>query len=177
MSVPDYPGAFAALREILCRHSARMIVLADTAADYTLATQAMGSNGKPIWFGAVLRKKSAVTYHLYPLYFNPKLQSAIPAELLRRKQGKTCFNFQRPDAALFEMLDELTGQARDNFERHGLLEAGPVSPERLDAMLRAGGEDPQALATLRKEKAARAAARRAATIRKQGGKSRRTRPR
>src|SRR6185369_11425720 len=94
----DFPGAFAALREVLKKHSSGMVVVKDSAVDYTLASPTIGPNKKPMWFGCVLLKKSAVTYHLMPLYFNPKLQAAIPAELLPRKQGKTCFNFQRPDA-------------------------------------------------------------------------------
>ncbi len=75
----DFPGAFAALRKILMRHSAGMIVQSDTPTDYTLVTPAIGPNRKPIWFGAVLSKKSAVTYHLVPLYFNPALEAKVAA--------------------------------------------------------------------------------------------------
>src|SRR5829696_8893056 len=138
----DFPGAFAALREILKKHSADLSVQTDTPAEFTVITRALGTNGQPLWFGCVLSKKSAVTYHLFPLYFNPRLQAAVPAELLPRKQGKTCFNFQKPDAALFAQLDTLTGLGRQAFERHGLMEPGVVPRERFDAALRAGGEDP-----------------------------------
>jgi hypothetical protein len=80
----DFPAAFAALREVLKKHAAGMVVVADTPTDFTVSSPAVAANGKPIWFGCVLLKKSAVTYHLFPLYFNPRLQAAIPAELLRR---------------------------------------------------------------------------------------------
>ncbi len=162
----DYPAAFAALRKILKRHGRGLIVHADTPTDFTLITPAIGPNKKPIWFGAVLLKKSAVTYHLLPLYYNPKLQATIPPELLNRKQGKACLNFQRPDPALFAQLDALTARGREHYERHGLLIPGPVPAERFAAMLRAGGEDPEALAKLRKAKGKQAAAKRAATRRK-----------
>jgi hypothetical protein len=162
----DFPGAFDALREILKRHADGMIVQADTPTEFTVVTRAQAPNGRPMWFGCVSLKKSAVTYHLMPLYFNPKLQAAVPPELLRRKQGKTCFNFQRPDAALFAMLDELTRQGREGFVRHGLLEVGPVSQDRLAAAMRAGGEDPEALARLRRRKGRAAAAKRQSTTRK-----------
>src|SRR6266436_2147195 len=109
----DFPAAFTALREILKKYSDGMIVHADKPGDFTLTTQSIGANKKPIWFGCVLLKKSAVTYHLFPLYFNPKLRATIPPELLPRKQGKTCFNFQRPDDGLFAQLDALTGRARE----------------------------------------------------------------
>lgn len=162
----DSPAAFAALREILKNHSGGMIIQSDEPTDFTVVTRALAPNGRPMWFGCVSLKKSAVTYHLMPLYFNPKLQAAVPPELERRKQGKTCFNFQRPDPALFAMLDELTRRGREGFERQGLLAAGPVAAERLDAALRAGGEDPEAIARRRKSMAKAAAAKRSMTLRK-----------
>jgi hypothetical protein len=135
----DFPAAFAALREIMRKHADGMIVLADTPVDFTLASPATGPNKKPLWFGAVLLKKSAVTYHLMPLYMNPKLQGVVPAELLARKQGKACFNFQRPDAALFAQLGELTRLARETWQRNGFLEPGSIPRERFEAALRTVG--------------------------------------
>lgn len=169
----DFAAAFAQLREIVRRHADGMIVQTDTPDDFTVVTRATAPNGKPMWFAAVLSKKSAVTFHLMPLYFNPALQSAVPVELGRRKQGKTCFNFQRPDAALFDQLDALTRQAREHWQRQGFLEEGPTGSARLNAALRAGGEDPEAIARLRKTKGRQAAAKRKATIAKKGKRSRR----
>ena len=165
----DFPGAFAALRDILSKHSDGMVVQSNTPTDFTVVTRALGPNGKPLWFGCVLLKKSAVTYHLMPLYFNPALEATIAPELLPRKQGKTCFNFQRPDPTLFVAIDELTRRAREQWERRGFLEGGPVAQERLDAALRAGGQDPQALAKLRKSKAKQAAARKSRAMRAKPG--------
>ena len=162
----DFPGAFAALRDILKAHSAGMVVQADTPKEYTVVTRAVLPNKQPMWFGCVRAGKSAVSYHLMALYFNPGLQSAVPPELRPCKQGKTCFNFSRPDAALFGMLDELTRLGRQGFERHGLLEPGPVTQARLDAALRAGGEDPEKLARVRKSMGKQAAAKRGATLEK-----------
>ena len=77
----DFPGAFDALRVILKRHADGMVVQADTPTDFTVICRAIGPNKKPLWFGAVILKKSAVSYHLMPLYFNPKLQAQVPEEL------------------------------------------------------------------------------------------------
>jgi hypothetical protein len=167
----DLNAVFAELREILRKHAAGMTV-ADTAGDFTITSPAVAS-GKPLWFGRVMVTKSAVSYYLFPLYFNPKLQAAIPAELLARKQGKTCFNFRHRDPDLFARLDTLTGEAREAFERHGLLKPGPVAVETMNAALRAGGEDPEALAKLRKSKGKAAARKRAATLKKKNAPSRR----
>lgn len=171
----DYAGAFAALRTILKRHSAGLRVLRDTPTDYTILTPSIGPNGKPIYFGAVMLKKSAVTYHLFPLYFNPKLQSAVAKELLPRKQGKTCFNFKAPDAALFEKLNELTQLAREHFQNARLCDAGEASQGKLEAALQAGGTDLEALARLRKAKGKAAAKKRAATIAKKKAAAKRGR--
>ena len=165
----DFPAAFAALREILKKHADGMIVQTDKPNDFTVLTRGIGPNKKPLWFGAVLSKKSAVTYHLMPLYYNPALQASVPADLLKRKQGKTCFNFQKPDPALFAALDKLTGQSRSAWEKHGFLDEGPIPPERFEAALRATGQDPAAIAKVWKEKAKAAAKKRAATIKKKRG--------
>jgi hypothetical protein len=166
MMPTDFPGAFTALRQILNKHAAGMVVEADTPSAFTVVTPAIGPNKKPLWFGCVMSKKSAVTYHLMPLYYNRKLKAGIGPELLARMQGKTCFNFQRPDPLLFAQLDELTRIGREQWERFGFLEPGPVSPERLAAALTVSGEDPAAIARRRKKVGAQAAAKRAATLRK-----------
>lgn len=139
----DFPAAFAALREILRKHADGMIVLRDAPADFSVVSPASGPNKQPLWFAAVLLKKSAVTYHLMPLYMNPALQAAVPVELLRRKQGKACFNFQRPDAALFAQLDALTAVARASWERGGFLEPGTISRERIEAAVHRAATAPQ----------------------------------
>ncbi len=148
----DFPGAFTALCEILRRHADGLIVHIDKPNDFTVPTPAIGPNKKPIWFGAVLWKKSAVTYHLFPLYFNPKLQAAVPPELMRRKQGKTCFNFQRPDPALFAQLDALTRLGREHFQHAGLLQPGPVAMEALKARTQARCEPPRRQDAKRRKK-------------------------
>lgn len=172
----DFAGAFSELRRILKEHSVGMIAQADTPTDFTVVTQALGPNRKPMWFGAVQWRKSAVTYHLMPLYFNPRLNAKVAPELLARKQGKTCFNFQRPDPNLFAKLSELTRLAREQWESAGFLKSGPVAPEAFTAALRAGGEDPEAIAKLRKAKGKQAAAKRAETIEKQSTRKRTSRP-
>ncbi|HEY2586140.1 MAG TPA: hypothetical protein VGI81_10295 [Tepidisphaeraceae bacterium] len=161
----DFPAAFAELREILRRHADGMLVHADTPTDFTLITPAIGPNKKPIWFGCVQVKKTAVTYHLFPLYMNPALDRSIPPELLARKQGKTCFNFQRPDPELFAKLEALTADARASFARGGFLTPGPLPAEQIQSAFRAAGGDTEALARTRKAKGQAGARKRAATLR------------
>lgn len=160
----DFAGAFKALREILKKHSRGMIVVHDTPAQFMAITRALAPNGKPFSFATILMNKSAVSYHLFPLYFNPVLQAAVPESLRRRMQGKTCFSFQRPEPELFEQLGELTRQGREGYERHGFLEPGKVESQKLAEALQAAGENPEALAALRKKKGREAARKRRETI-------------
>ncbi len=171
----DYPGAFAQLRDILLRHADDMIVQEPSPKKVCVVTKSIGLNKKPIWFGYINTGKSGVSFHLVPLYFNPKLQALVPKELVARKQGLTCFNFQRPDPALFAQLEKLTAIARDHFERAGFLKEGPITPEQMEAVLVAAGEDPKKIARVRKAKAKAAAEKRAKTIKKKAGKKKQSR--
>jgi len=173
----DFPGAFAQLREMLLRHAKGMLVQTPSPTRICVVTKAIGLNKKPVWFGYINTGKSGVSYHLVPLYFNPKLQAQVPKELLARKQGLTCFNFQRPDAALFAHLERLTAVAREHYERAGFLKEGTITPEQMEAVLVAAGEDPKKIARVRKAKAKAAAEKRARTIKKKAGtKKRAARP-
>lgn len=162
----DFDGAFARLRQILVKHGPGMTVLADKPGDYALATKATAPNGKPMWFGAAMAKKSAVTFHVVPLYYNETLKATLSPELLKRMQGKTCFNFQRPDEALFAELDALVARGREQWRRLGFLDPGVIDQAKIDAMLKAGGHDPKAVAREREAKGNAAAAKRAATLKK-----------
>ena len=60
-----------------------------------------------MFFGAVMMFKGYVSYHLMPLYACPELAKTVSSSLKKRMQGKSCFNFRAPDAALFAELSEL----------------------------------------------------------------------
>ena len=162
----DFPAAFAALRDILRKHCEGLIIQADKPTEFLVITPTIGLNKKPFWFGAVMSKKSAVSYHLVPLYYNPKLKAMIPSELGKRLQGKTCFAFQRPDELLFAQLDELTRVARERWKKAGFFEPGQMSQERFDAAMRASGSDPEKIAATRKKRVSVANAKRKATLAK-----------
>jgi len=135
----DFPAVFAALRDILRSHAKHLVVLADTPTEFSVASKATGPSKKPLWFGAGYLKKSAVTYHLMPLYFNPALEERIPETLRVRKQGKACFNFRGTDAALFSQLAELTSYGLKQWQRSGFLEAVQIPRERFEEAARNAG--------------------------------------
>ena len=109
----DFASVFLALKPILARYADRMLVKADTAAEYTLHTKAPSPypqhKGQPMFFGSVRLGKGYVSFHLMPLYMCQVLTDAVPARLKKRMQGKSCFNFKvNPEPELLAELTRLT---------------------------------------------------------------------
>jgi hypothetical protein len=119
MSV-EFEAAFEALKAMLRKHSDKLTVGADTAAVYSLlgriASPFPQHKGKPMWFGEVRLGKAYVSFHLMPLYMNPRLEKAVSVGLKKRKQGKTCFNFKKvPEPQLMIELEQLTAAALEDW--------------------------------------------------------------
>ncbi len=117
----DFGATFAALKKILQRHARRLCVKYDKPGNYYLETRSASFKGRPVFFGAVQIKKSYVGFHLMPVYACPELLKGVSAELKSRMQGKSCFNFIRPDARLFSELSRLTDAGFQKFRTRNLL--------------------------------------------------------
>jgi hypothetical protein len=117
----DFAKAFYGLKLVFAKYEKRLQVTADTREKYYLETRSPSYNGKPLFFGAVLRGRAYVSFHLMPLYWEPSLASGISANLKKRMQGKTCFNFSGPDPALFRELAGLTNRGFALYKRKNLL--------------------------------------------------------
>lgn len=118
----DFQGVFAALKPLLAAHVQRLAVKADTPIEYSLVTQSPSPfpqhKGEPMYFGSVRLGKAYVSYHLMPLYMHPALTGSISAELKKRMQGKSCFNFKsEPEPALLSELKRLTKAGLDEWVR------------------------------------------------------------
>jgi hypothetical protein len=124
-SVPDrandFAKAFHGLKMIFEKYEKHLQVTADTREKYYLETRSPSYNGKPLFFGAVLRGRAYVSFHLMPLYWDASLAKGVSANLKKRMQGKTCFNFSAPDAALFRDLARLTSRGFALYKRKNLL--------------------------------------------------------
>lgn len=110
----EFDAAFMALREIMLRASdgADVVVTKDEPGDLVIRTGAIDPKTKqPGWFGTVTTKKAYVAYHLLPLYSRQELADDISPNLAKRRQGKTCFNFKKPQPNLFDELEALTRMA------------------------------------------------------------------
>ena len=124
-SVPDHADDFAktfhALKMIFAKYEKQLQVTADTREKYYLETRSRSYKGNPLFFGAVIRGRAYVSFHLMPLYWDPSLAKGLSAGLKQRMQGKSCFNFLAPDAPLFRELVRLTSRGFALYKRKNLL--------------------------------------------------------
>ena len=117
----DFAKAFYGLKMVFAKYERYLNVNADTREKYYLETKSPSYNGKPLFFGAVIRGRAYVSFHLMPLYWEPSLAKDISASLKERMQGKSCFNFTAPDATLFRELGKVTARGFALYKRKNLL--------------------------------------------------------
>jgi hypothetical protein len=116
----DFPAAFAALKSVFAKFADRLVVMADTAKEYTLLTKPASPfpqhKGSPMYFGSVRLGKAYVSFHLMPLYMSPVMTKSISPALKKRMQGKTCFNFKAvPEPELIRDLTRLTAAGFEHW--------------------------------------------------------------
>jgi hypothetical protein len=116
-----FAKTFYALKTVFAKYEKHLKVTADTREKYYLETRSPSYKDNPLFFGAVIRGRAYVSFQLMPLYWEPSLAKGISAKLRERLQGKSCFNFVAPDAALFRELGKLTNRGFALYKRKNLL--------------------------------------------------------
>ncbi|MGI8835112.1 MAG: hypothetical protein ACR2H4_00550 [Pyrinomonadaceae bacterium] len=111
----DFDATFLALKEVLKPYERGLVVQDDSENNYCLVTKHIMKNKQPLWFAGVRRGKAYVSYHLIPIYACPELAKGMSADLKKRMQGKSCFNFKKVDAKLFKELAKLTKAGLKRF--------------------------------------------------------------
>mgnify|MGYP000627320248 CR=1 FL=1 len=116
----DFESIFAALRSLYARHEPSCVLLVDTPIEYSLGThEVRAKDNYRTWFGAVQIKNSYVSAHVYPVYTDPELLGDVSDALKQRMQGKSCFNFKKPDVDLFEELGRLIDRGAARYHAQG----------------------------------------------------------
>jgi hypothetical protein len=111
-----FGDTFARLRAILTPYAKHFTVHADTPKAYYLySKESKTQSGSPIAFGGVEIRKNYVSFHLIPIYANPKLRDALSPSLRKRMQGKSCFNFTAVETAHFNELTTVTKKGFTGF--------------------------------------------------------------
>jgi len=117
----DFLDTFNSLKSILKKYENSLRVIADKNDNYNLNAGYDDKRKTDIYFGAVQIKKNYVSFHLMPVYINPKLLEGISPELKKRMQGKSCFNFKVVDKALLADLSELTKKSFEFYKKNKML--------------------------------------------------------
>jgi hypothetical protein len=112
--VADFPAVYRRLKSILEPYGRRMHVSADAPTSYGVDMAPETERDPTTWFGGVRLGKRYVSYYLMPVYVEPSLLDGVSPELMRRMQGKSCFNFTAVDEGLLAELERLT---RTGYER------------------------------------------------------------
>jgi hypothetical protein len=112
----SFQKVFAALKPILTPYARRLAVKDDKPGHYYLETKTAVYKGRPMMFAAIRMGKAYVSFHLLPLYMNPKLKATISPGLQKRMQGKACFNFKEVDAGHIAELKQLTKAGFEQFK-------------------------------------------------------------
>ena len=111
-----FQSTFQALRTLLKPYEKRLNVIKDEPGAYYLASKKSKTRtGSDIWFGGVEIKKNYVSFHLIPVYANPKLRDTLSPALRTRMQGKSCFNFTAIDPAHVKELEAVTKKGFAGF--------------------------------------------------------------
>ena len=106
---------FEGLKKIYQPFAAKMNVTVDTDEQYYLESKKPMFRGKPMCFGMVRMGKGRVSFHMMGLYCFPEMKKKISPELKKRMQGKQCFNFSKPEKALFAELSVLAEESAKRF--------------------------------------------------------------
>ena len=118
MGAEEFAAVEERLRGILVPFSDRLVATKDGPGGYQL--EIPGLEGKPSGYVAGTRVgKRYVSFYLMPVYAWPSLLDGASPELLRRRQGKSCFNFSRVDDALFAELADVTARGIGRYHERG----------------------------------------------------------
>jgi len=119
--MPDLNAVFAELKSLMAPYAARLDTQQDDDRMLYVDTKYIQKNRKPMYFGAVMRKKSYVSFHLMPVYVKPELLNDVSADLKARMHGKSCFNFTEIDKPLFKELAGLTKAGFQSYKEQGFV--------------------------------------------------------
>jgi hypothetical protein len=121
-------ATFDRLAALFAPYRSVLVTKSDAPGDLYLEAPPSASYPNGLFFGAVKIGKRYVSFHLMPVYVHPELLEDISPELRKRMQGKSCFNFTKPDATLFAELAGLTAAGFEAYERDGTI--SPLAARR-----------------------------------------------
>jgi hypothetical protein len=117
----DFRTVTTALEKILRPYEKNLVLASSASTGYSLSTRHVLPNKQTLFFAGFQPRKAYVSYYLMPVYMFPDLLVGISAELRKRMQGKSCFNFKNVDPVVFKELASLTQAGFERFKKEGYL--------------------------------------------------------
>jgi hypothetical protein len=117
MAQSDFSLVFEKLKAILEPYASQFTLKHDTPDQYYLDGPYNEKWKKELFFASVQVKKNYVSFYLMPVYMCPDLIENISPALRKHMQGKSCFNFKKPEPDLFDELSELTRRGTERYVR------------------------------------------------------------
>ncbi len=117
----DLQEAFFLLREAIVPYAERLVVRRDDDQEFYADAPHTMPNGKPLFFGAVMLRKTGVSLHLMPLYVEPRLLADSAPGLSKRLSGKSCLRFRSLSSAELEDVRKLIEACFRSYEGKGLV--------------------------------------------------------
>jgi hypothetical protein len=115
----DFHGTFRVLKGLLAPYAPRLRASEDSETLYMLDTAYVAAFKRAMPFGGVQIRRAHVSFYLSPIYSHPELLGSISDGLRRRMQGKSTFNFVRPERELLVELSALVDAGFTLYERLG----------------------------------------------------------
>jgi hypothetical protein len=116
MAAKDFPAVFEQVKAIFIKHYGAIPVKHDEPGKFYVAIPNSPKFKKEMWVGGVEIKKNYVSVHLIPVYAFPELLADVPDALKKRMQGKSCFNFTKPDEVLLAEIDRLAAKGAEKIK-------------------------------------------------------------
>jgi hypothetical protein len=126
----QFADVFRWLRVVAPNPAKGLVASEDTSQTYTLVAtigpatvriKGPKSEGAKLPVVYIHIGKAYVSYHLMGLYGNAALNKQISGELVKHKQGKTCFNFRHIHDDLSQELRDLTSQSITALRKAGYI--------------------------------------------------------
>jgi len=121
MNNTQFETTFKVLKTALKKYEKNLTIKTNKHDTYNLYTGYSDKYKRDIYFGGVEIKKNYVSFHLMPVYVNPKLLDDISPELRKRMQGKSCLNFKTIEKDQLRELAALTKKGFEYYKMEGIL--------------------------------------------------------
>ncbi len=112
---------FNKIKKVLKKYNKYFTETLDTDGSYSLVSikeiEILGRKRSDIAFASLIIQKNYVAFYYMPVYAFPnKASELVPEELLKFKNGKSCFTITKINRALLKQIDVALQQGRDLYE-------------------------------------------------------------